>query len=163
MPIAIAANAIPIIAFAPIFNAWFDPLSPALEDGDRGRPLLLPGDGQHAARADVRAPAQIELMRSYAAGELEIFRRVRVPTALPFVFTGLKIATRPRDDRRDRRRVLRRLDERARRLIQNSTSQLFDFETAWAAILVACTFGIALYVAVAAAERRRPLGAGSDA
>ena len=27
MPIAIAANAIPIIAFSPIFNAWFDPLS----------------------------------------------------------------------------------------------------------------------------------------
>ena len=33
-------------------------------------------------------PAQIELMRSYAAGELEIFRRVRVPTALPFIFAG---------------------------------------------------------------------------
>jgi len=28
MPIAIAANAVPIIAFSPIFNAWFDPLSP---------------------------------------------------------------------------------------------------------------------------------------
>jgi len=27
MPIAIAANAVPIIAFAPIFNAWFDPLA----------------------------------------------------------------------------------------------------------------------------------------
>ena len=38
-------------------------------------------------------PAQVELMRSYAAGELEIFRRVRVPTALPFVFSALKVAT----------------------------------------------------------------------
>ena len=28
MPLAIAANAVPIIAFAPIFNAWFNPLSP---------------------------------------------------------------------------------------------------------------------------------------
>ena len=28
MPFAIAANAVPIIAFAPIFNAWFNPLSP---------------------------------------------------------------------------------------------------------------------------------------
>ena len=32
-------------------------------------------------------------MRSYAAGELEIFRRVRIPTALPFMFAGLKVAT----------------------------------------------------------------------
>src|SRR5213076_1436530 len=29
MPVAIAMNAVPIIAFSPIFNAWFDPLSPA--------------------------------------------------------------------------------------------------------------------------------------
>ena len=35
MPIAIAANAVPIIAFAPIFNAWFDPLQRA----QRQRPL----------------------------------------------------------------------------------------------------------------------------
>ena len=38
-------------------------------------------------------PSQIELMRSYAAGEFAIFRRVRVPTALPFVFSALKMAT----------------------------------------------------------------------
>ena len=38
-------------------------------------------------------PASIELMRSYAAGEIDIFRRVRIPTALPFIFTALKIAT----------------------------------------------------------------------
>ena len=28
MPIFIAANAVPIIAFAPIFGAWFNPISP---------------------------------------------------------------------------------------------------------------------------------------
>ena len=39
------------------------------------------------------SPRQIELMRSYAASELEIWRRVRVPTALPFVFTALKVAS----------------------------------------------------------------------
>ena len=31
------------------------PALAALEDGDRGRPLLLPGDGEHAPRADERA------------------------------------------------------------------------------------------------------------
>ena len=92
---------------------WFGPLEPVLEDGDRRGPLLLPGDGQHAARADLGAArASIELMRSYAAGELEIFRRVRIPTSLPFVFSGLEGRDRARDDRRDRGRVLRRLASR---------------------------------------------------
>ena len=52
--------------------------------------VLLPGDGQHAPRPDVRGPAPIELMRSYAASDVQIFRRVRVPNALPFVFTALE-------------------------------------------------------------------------
>jgi NitT/TauT family transport system permease protein len=38
-------------------------------------------------------PQDLELMRSYAAGNVEVFRRVRIPTSLPFMFTGLKVAT----------------------------------------------------------------------
>ena len=37
------------------------------------------------------APAQIELMRSYAASEWTITREVRVPNALPFFFIALRI------------------------------------------------------------------------
>jgi NitT/TauT family transport system permease protein len=36
-------------------------------------------------------PLAVELMRSYAAGPLQVFWKLRLPTALPFVFTGLKI------------------------------------------------------------------------
>jgi ABC-type nitrate/sulfonate/bicarbonate transport system permease component len=32
-------------------------------------------------------------------------------------------------------------------------SRLFQFNEAWAGVMVACLFGIALYIAVAAAER----------
>ncbi len=32
-------------------------------------------------------------MRSYAAGEIQIFRRVRLPNALPYIFSALKVAT----------------------------------------------------------------------
>ena len=38
-------------------------------------------------------PSSIELMRSYAAGEVEIFRRVRIPNSLPYLFSALKVAT----------------------------------------------------------------------
>ena len=151
MPIAIAANAIPIIAFSPIFNAWFDPLSPAPRMATAAVLCFFPVfvntlRGLHSVR-----PSQIELMRSYAAGELEIFRRVRVPTALPFLFAALKVAT-----------VLAMIGAIVSDYfgtfgslgitIKNSVS-LFDFETAWAAILTASILGVAMYVAVSLVER----------
>ena len=37
-------------------------------------------------------PDRVDLMRSLDASELQIFRMLRVPTALPFVMAGLEIA-----------------------------------------------------------------------
>src|SRR5207245_7769741 len=37
-------------------------------------------------------PGSLELMRSYAASELAIFAKVRVPNALPYIFTALKVS-----------------------------------------------------------------------
>jgi NitT/TauT family transport system permease protein len=36
-------------------------------------------------------PLALELMRSYAANPLQVFWKLRLPAALPFIFTGLKI------------------------------------------------------------------------
>jgi NitT/TauT family transport system permease protein len=36
-------------------------------------------------------PLALELMRSYAAAPVQVFLKLRLPAALPFVFTGLKI------------------------------------------------------------------------
>jgi NitT/TauT family transport system permease protein len=151
MPIAIAANAIPIIAFSPIFNAWFDPLSLSPRMATAGVLCFFPVFVNTLRGLTSVRPSQIELMRSYAAGELEIFRRVRVPTALPFVFSALKVAT-----------VLAMIGAIVADYfgtfgslgitIKNSVS-LFDFETAWAAILTASILGVAMYVAVSLVER----------
>jgi NitT/TauT family transport system permease protein len=91
-------------------------------------------------------------MRSYAAGEVEIFRRVRIPNALPYVFSALKIAT-----------VLAMIgaivgdyfggSQEALGIQIRRSAGIFDFELAWAAILVASVLGIAFYAAVALAER----------
>jgi NitT/TauT family transport system permease protein len=151
MPIAIAANAIPIIAFSPIFNAWFDPLSLSPRMATAGVLCFFPVFVNTLRGLTSVKPSQIELMRSYAAGELEIFRRVRIPTALPFVFSALKVAT-----------VLAMIGAIVADYfgtfgslgitIKNSVS-LFDFETAWAAILTASILGVAMYVAVSLVER----------
>ena len=151
MPIAIAANAIPIIAFAPIFNAWFDPLSLTPRMATAAVLCFFPVMVNTLRGLTSVRPSQVELMRSYAAGELEIFRRVRIPTALPFVFAALKVAT-----------VLAMIGAIVSDYfgtfgslgitIKNAVS-LFDFETAWAAILMASLLGVAMYVAVSLAER----------
>src|SRR4029077_12729956 len=97
-------------------------------------------------------PQQIELMRAYAAGEVDVFRRVRVPTALPYLFTALKVAS-----------VLAMIGAivgeyfggslNALGVIINNDAELFNFTTAWAGIVGASVLGISLYLAVAITER----------
>ncbi|HZE29743.1 MAG TPA: ABC transporter permease subunit, partial [Gaiellaceae bacterium] len=89
MPFAVAANAIPIIAFAPIFNDWFGLLNPFSKMAIAAVLCFFPVLINTLRGLRSVRPSSIELMRSYAAGELEIFRRVRIPTALPFIFTSL--------------------------------------------------------------------------
>src|SRR5438105_10623400 len=84
MPYAIAANAIPIIAFAPITNAWFDPLTKGSKMAIASVLCFFPVFVNVARGLRSVRPQQLELMRSYAAGDLQVFRRVRMPTALPF-------------------------------------------------------------------------------
>jgi NitT/TauT family transport system permease protein len=152
MPYAIAANAVPIIAFAPITNAWFSPLNKSSKMAIAAVLCFFPVLVNTLRGLTSVHPSSIELMRSYAAGELEIFRRVRLPTALPYIFTSLKVAS-----------VLAMIGaivgeyfggsiEALGVQIKNSAS-LFQFELAWAAIVVACLFGISFYLAVALAER----------
>ena len=94
MPYMIAANAIPIIAFAPITNAWFGLLSPwskiAIAAVLCFFPVLvntLRGLTSVRPRVD-RADALVRGARSAT-----VFRRVRIPSSLPFVFTALKVAS----------------------------------------------------------------------
>jgi len=152
MPIAIAANAVPIIAFAPIFDVWFNPLSPTSKMAIAAVLCFLPVMVNTLRGLQSASPRQIELMRSYAASELEIWRRVRVPTALPFVFTALKVAS-----------VLAMIGAivgeyfggafTALGVLINSDAQIFHFVTAWAGILLASMLGLTLYGAVVLAER----------
>ncbi len=152
MPYAIAANAIPIIAFAPITNAWFGLLSPWSKIVISAVLCFFPVFVNALRGLTSVRPESIELMRSYAASERAIYRRLRIPTSLPFVFTALKVAS-----------VLAMIGavvgdyfggstEALGVRIQSSVA-LGQFETAWAAILVASILGIAFYSVIAVAER----------
>src|SRR2546423_601413 len=152
MPYAIAANAIPIIAFAPITNAWFGLLSPWSKIVIAAVLCFFPVLVNSLRGLTSVPPESIELMRSYAAGETAIFRRVRIPTSLPFVFTALKVAS-----------VLAMIGAVVGDYFGGSTTALgiqiqssvtlSQYEYAWSAILVASTLGIAVYAAISLVER----------
>jgi NitT/TauT family transport system permease protein len=152
MPYAIAANAIPIIAFAPITNAWFGLLSPWSKIVISAVLCFFPVLVNALRGLTSVRPESIELMRSYAASERAVYLRLRIPNSLPFLFTALKVAS-----------VLAMIGAVVGDYFGGSTSALGvqiqssvalgQFETAWAAILVASILGIAFYSAIAVAER----------
>jgi NitT/TauT family transport system permease protein len=152
MPYAIAANAIPIIAFAPITNAWFNPLTKESKMAVAAILCFFPVFVNVVRGLRSVKPQQIELMRSYAASNVTIFRLVRVPAALPFLFTALKVAS-----------VLAMIGAIVSEYFGGSLealganikqdAALFQFEKAWAEIVIACLLGIGFYMAVVLLER----------
>ena len=152
MPYMIAANAIPIIAFAPITNAWFGILSPWSKVTIAAVLCFFPVLVNTLRGLTSVDPESIELMRSYAASERDVFRRVRIPSSLPYVFSALKVAS-----------VLAMIGAvvgdyfggslEALGIVVLSAVNLSRYATSWAAILVASIMGIAFYATIAGIER----------
>jgi NitT/TauT family transport system permease protein len=152
MPVAIAASAVPIVAFAPLMNNWFGTLSP-LSKMMMAAALVFFPIMVNVTRGLVQVePASVELMRSYAATEWGVLRKVRVPNALPFFFTALKLATTLSligaivgEYFGGSSLVLGRI------IVQSSSALRFDIT--WAAVIMAAVTGIVLYLIVVAVER----------
>ncbi len=97
LPWAIASQTIPIIALVPVLLLVLGNFGITIQTS------LLPTAlvGAYlcffpivvSTTKGLRAvePLVMDLMRSYAASKLEVFWRVRLPAATPFLFTGLKL------------------------------------------------------------------------
>lgn len=152
LPFAIAANSVPIIAFAPIFNNWFG-VSSQLSKTMIAAVLVFFPVMVNTIRGLVNVePAALELLRSYAASETTVFRRLRLPNALPFVFTALRVGT-----------TLATIGAIVAEYFASprgslgqyiaTQSAFLAFDRSWAAIIFAAAIGIGLYVIVVALER----------
>jgi NitT/TauT family transport system permease protein len=152
LPLAVAANAIPIIAFAPLLNNWFGLLNP-LSKALMAAVLVFFPVMANVTRGLVQVdPGAIELMRSYAASEWTILRKVRVPNALPYFFTALKVVTTFS--------LIGAIvaeyfggsnSSLGRRIVETASS--LKFEITWGAILLGAITGIVFYLVVVAIER----------
>jgi len=152
LPFAIVANSVPIIAFAPIFNNWFGTdtqLSKALIAAVLVFFPVMVNTLRGLVNVD---PSAIELLRSYAAPERTVFRSLRVPNSLPFIFTALRVATTLATIGA----IVSEYFAAPRGSLGQyiaTQSAFLAFERSWAAIIFAAAIGIGLYLAVVGLER----------
>jgi NitT/TauT family transport system permease protein len=152
MPYAIAVNSVPIIAFAPITNAWFGVINPLSKIAIVVILTFFPAMINTVRGLTSADASALELMRSYAASDLEIFRKVRLPAALPFIFNALKVAT-----------TLSMIGAIVAEYFGGPTTglgvnisndaALIRFPVVWSEIIIASALGIMFYFVVSLIER----------
>jgi NitT/TauT family transport system permease protein len=152
MPFAVAASSVPILAFAPLFNNWFG-LDQQLSKAMIAAVLcFFPVMINTVRGLTLVDPAAIELLRSYASPEWVVFRKLRVPNALPYVFTSLRLAVTLATIGA----VVGEYFAAPRASLGQyiaTYSAFLNFERSWAAIVFASAIGIGLYILVAVVER----------
>ena len=153
MPFAIAMNSVPIIAFAPIMNNWFGLTNPASKMAIVAIIVFFPTMINTVRGLTLVEPRQLELMHSYASPPGKILRSLRIPNALPFIFSALRVAS-----------ALAMIGAVVAEFFGGPRSTLgvfitqeassFNFARGWTAIVVASIIGITFYLLVLLAERR---------
>jgi len=152
LPMAIALNATPIAALAPIFNNWFGLTNPFSKIGVVAVVIYFPVMINTTRGLLEVDPAELELMRSVAAPPSIVMRRVQIPNALPYFFASMKVATALSLIAAIIAEYFGGPQDVLGQYIVNR-AQLFQFPDAWAAILVASLIGMAFYALILVAER----------
>lgn len=151
-PLAVTVNAVPIVALAPIFNAWFGITSPLSHQAVVTVVTFFPVFINTVRGLTDVDPAHIDVMRSLAAGEWRIARHVRFPNALPFLFAALKIVASLAVIAAIVAEYFGGRQDALGPLIVQSAG-LSRYDDAWAAVTAGAALGIALYAIAAVLER----------
>ncbi|MGZ5312750.1 MAG: ABC transporter permease, partial [Solirubrobacterales bacterium] len=90
-PLLVASQTVPVIAIAPILIVWFGfGIGPKL--AIIALVCFFPITVNTLDGLRSVDPDQVKMMRTLDAGRWQILRRVEAPSALPFAFSGAKIA-----------------------------------------------------------------------
>ncbi len=94
LPYVVASQTVPILAIAPMVVVWMRQIElsalavPIIAAYLTFFPVTI-----YALRGFISVPpTELELMHSYAASSVQIFFKLRLPNALPQIFTALKIS-----------------------------------------------------------------------
>jgi NitT/TauT family transport system permease protein len=152
VPLIVASQTIPIIAIAPLIVIglradWFGVA--IVSTYLTFFPVTI------AALRGLRAydPRALELMRSYAASRWAVLRKLRLPAARPYLFTGFRIAA-PAAVVGSIVGELPSLiqDGLARQIITGMQYYSLNAEYLWATIVASSVLGIGVYLLVVATE-----------
>ena len=151
LPVCALASAMPLVGIAPIMVMWF-----GFEWHSKAAVVALmtffPMLVNTFAGLAATGRMELDLMRSYAAGHLRTLLLLRLPTALPFLFNGLKVAT-----------TLALIGAIVAEFFGSPTVGMgfrisseaarMNMGLVWATIVVAALAGTAIYALIAWAER----------
>ena len=154
LPYVVASQTVPILAIAPMVVIWLGAgqLSVAVIAAYLTFfPLTI-----NTLRG-LQSPAsdQIELMRSYASSRWTIMWKLRLPAALPYIFTALKVSATASVVGAIIGELPSGIGDGLGRAILNFSSDysLVSTPKLWASIVMAATVGIVFFVSVNLAER----------
>ncbi|MFJ7751647.1 ABC transporter permease [Arthrobacter sp. NPDC097144] len=92
-PTVTALSVVPIVAVAPVLYTMFGAGEEAPRQIVAGIAVFVPVYVNSLRGFRQVLPVHRDLMRSYAAGRWQVTRAVTLPSAVPYMFTGLRIAS----------------------------------------------------------------------
>lgn len=91
LPYVIASQTVPILAIAPMVVIWLG-AGPASVAVISAYLTFFPVTINTLRGLTSPQPMQVDLMRSYAASRWTIYKSLRLPAAVPYIFTALKVS-----------------------------------------------------------------------
>ena len=149
-PVLVATQSVPKVAIAPIILVWFG-LGIELKLAIAFLVAFFPMVVDTATGLQLTPPGLLELARALRASPYQVFAKVQFPAALPFVFSGAKVAVTLAVIGAVIGEFVGSVSGLGN-LLLTANSQL-DSALAWAALVWLSLLGILLFAAVALAER----------
>jgi len=151
-PLASALAATPIVALAPIYFKWFGSVEPTARQAVVMSVVVFPVFVSTARGLLEVDATHVELMHTYAASEWRVLREVRIPNALPYFLTSLKVAASLS--------VIAAIvaeyfggEQGTLGGIITQSAGLTRYDRAWAAVSIASLLGVTLFAGVNLLER----------
>ncbi len=152
VPLAAAVAAMPVVALAPVFATMYGATSELPRRLVVALVVFVPVFVNSLRGLLTVEPVHEELMRSYAASGWASTRFVRLPGALPFVFTGLRLAASAAVISAVVAEYFGGLQTGLGSRITSAAANS-AYPRAWAYVLGACALGLLFYAAALALER----------
>jgi NitT/TauT family transport system permease protein len=151
-PMVAGLAAMPIVALAPLLNNMYSPLSTLPRREVVAITAFVPVFINVLRGLSRLTPVHRELMDSYAASGTAVLRTIRIPGAMPYFFTGLRLASSLSVIAAVVAEYFGGLQDGLGSRITSSVGAT-DYPAAWASVFAAVLLGLFFYVITLVLER----------